>query len=237
MRYQPYYRITLTALLAFTSFFSQAQRKDSNNTSAIPVTDSTVEDRLIALALKSPLYLKSEHENKIDAYKLKKVKESWLNLLTVSTNYNINSNRGTNAGNIPVVYPRNSFGLNVPLGIIFSKGSDIKIAREMAILGNISQEQLRREIKVDILTKYKQYVSYAEMIRMQNKVIDDEQAAVLQTEKKFREGTTTIEAYNSIMKNLNNDMAEKQKLQLAQDILKLEIEAIIGVDLNSVLRK
>src|ERR1700733_7141546 len=48
------------------------------------VDDSVIEERLVELALKGPLYDASFHEVKIANYKVKSAKKSWFNLLTVS---------------------------------------------------------------------------------------------------------------------------------------------------------
>lgn len=196
--------------------------------------DSTIEDRLVALALQGPLFEKGEHQTKINDAQVKKAKGSYLNLLSVSTIYSFrNSSNDNNSVYLP---PGLNLGITIPLGLIFTKTSDIKIAKETRLLNLATQEQLRREVKADVLFKYRQYQTFTQMVVIQSRIIDDEQAAVLQIEKKFREGKTSIEEYNASTKNLNNELANRLKLQLSVDEMKLQLEALIGRSLESVLR-
>ena len=223
-------------LIACATSQLRAQKIISENERirALQVQDTvTFEERLVALALESPQYEGSKHQNNINELVLKKAKNSWMNLLTVSTNYNDQSFAKTNTPGT-YVYPKYFFGLNIPLGIIFSQRGEIKAAREVIELSKNNQKQLARNIRADILSKYKQYKTYGDLILLQNEVINDEQAVLLQTEQKFRDGKTSIELFNAAQKSYNSEIAKRLQLQLQQDLLKIEIEKIIGTKLEYV---
>ncbi|MGB3006844.1 MAG: TolC family protein [Chitinophagaceae bacterium] len=200
------------------------------------VTDSSsiIEEKLVALALSGPLYKGTEHQNKINEYQLKSAKNAWLNLLTISTNYNDQTFANTNT-QTSYVYPKYFFGLTLPLGTLFSR-TGVKSAKEGVEISKINQESLARNIRADIISKYRQYKNYFLLIDLQTQAVDDEETAFLQAKEKFRNGTITIQVYNASQKIYNDEFVKKLGLQLQQDLLKIEIERIIGTSLESAIK-
>jgi len=223
----------LLAVLVFFFFDSQAQKSAA---SVIRLDTSTViEEKLVALALQNPEFNNVLHQSKIDEYKLKGAQDAWLNLLTFSINYNDQSfakNQATTA----YVYPKYFVGVTVPLGTIFSK-TNVKSARESVEMGKNNQELLKRALREAVLTPYRQYRAYSELITIQSELVNDVQAELKQSEEKFRNGTITIEAYNAAQKSSNTELASLINLRLQQDLKKLEIEKLIGVKLETVVNR
>jgi outer membrane protein TolC len=216
--------------LAFCN--SQAQKSPA---SVLRIdTSSAIEEKLVALALQGPEIKNVEHQSKIDEYKLKAAQDAWLNLLTFSINYNDQSfakNQTT-----AYVYPKYFVGVTVPLGTIFSK-TQVKSAREGIEIGKNNEELAKRKIREDVLTAYRQYRAYSELITIQSELVNDVQAELAQNEEKFRKGTITIEAYNAAQKSSNTELAALINLRLQQDLKKIEIEKMIGVKLETVVNK
>ena len=225
----PFLAILIMVMLTSTAVFAQKQV-----TPPPASLDSSIEDRLIALATNGPTMDRSIIQDRINDAQLKKAKNSYLNLLTVSTYYNFQT-QPTNNQNT-VYAPGLNLGITIPFGIFFTKASDVKIAKETKQLNLATREQLKREIKSNILSRYKQYQTYLQLIVIESRIIDDQQATVSQIEKKFSEGKATVEEYNATSKSLNNELATRLRLQLQMDQMKLEIEAMIGVPLESVLK-
>lgn len=238
----------LLVILIVSSFTGvQAQRKGLYRSKADSLAylktlnqDSLIEERLVALALNGPQYEASDHQIKIAENQLVKARRSWLNLLALSANYNDQTFAKaptTTAGSPAYVYPKYFFGLTIPVGVIFAMGPEIKIARQGVAVSKNTQEELARTIRMDVLSKYLQYKNFNELLSLQNTVMVDEQASMEQTEKKFKNGTVTIEQYNTVNKVYNEDVAKKLNLQLQQDLIKLEIEKMIGTRLENVLKQ
>jgi outer membrane protein TolC len=201
-------------------------------------SDSVIQIKLVMLALQGPKYQVTGHLIKVSQYQLAKTKKSWLNLLALSGNFNDQTFAKTPVvatGTAEVVYPRYFFGVSVPLGVIFSLGSEVKGAKESVEVARSNQEQRAREIRTDVLSKYREFKNYGQLIGLQTTIVDDEQAAVKLAEKKFKDGTLSIEDYNTLNRAYNNDLAQKLNLQLAQDLVKLGIEEIIGIPLENVI--
>jgi outer membrane protein TolC len=157
-----------------------------------------------------------------------------MNLLTFSLNYNDQSFKQPPAGAV-YVYPKYFFGLNVPLGTLLSR-TPVKSANEAVQIGQLEQEKLKRKVKADVLTKYKQYKAQAELIAMETGMMNDVEAALSEAKDKFRKNELSFEAYNLVQRSRNDEYAKILNLKLTQDLIKLEIERMIGTSLESVLR-
>jgi outer membrane protein TolC len=200
--------------------------------------DTAIENRLVALAMQGPEYDASVHQNKITELDLKRTKSSWLNFLALSTTYNDQSfakQQTVPGATNTIVYPKYYFGITIPLGIIFSQGNQVRSAREAVALGKDQQEQLARTLKVAVLTKYRQYKSFNTLIEMESELINDVLAIAAQAEESFKKGGISIESYIASQRARNDEMAKNLNLKLQQDLVKLEIEKIIGIPLEGVL--
>lgn len=200
--------------------------------------DSLVQEHLVQLALNGPVYSVSGHQIKFAEYNLMRAKRTWLNLLSLSADWNDQDFKSpsTTPGQYAYVYPKYFFGVTIPIGLFFTMGPDIKKERENVAIAHDNQEQLARSIRADVLSKYAQYKSYGNLLEIQNNVVDDEEALRKQVEKKFQEGSITIEQYNVANKIYGEDLTKKLNLQLQQDLLKIDIEKMIGVNLESILK-
>ena len=114
-------------------------------------TSLSVEEKLVALALNGPYYAGTEYQNKIVGYQLKGAKNSWLNILSLSFNYN---NQAISNPNLPntSLFPKFFFGMTVPLGLVFSR-TEVKAAKakneETARLLNLQLQQSLLKIELE----------------------------------------------------------------------------------------
>ena len=199
--------------------------------------DTAVENKLVRLALAQPQYKQTEAQNKILDYQLRKQRNNWLNLLSLSTTYNDQSfAKPTENGTTAYVYPKYFFGVTIPIGLIVSNGSDIKITKQSQLIAKGQQAELAKSIKAEVLKNYKQYKANEKLIAIQTLVVDDQQVNFLSIEQKFKEGTATLDAYNEASKKYNDEVVKTINLQLQQDILKVELERLIGMSLEDALK-
>lgn len=197
--------------------------------------DSLIQERLVQLALAGPLYSESNHRIKYAEYNLIHAKRTWLNLLSVSADYNDQTFAKQNP-TVGYVYPKYFFGVTIPIGLFFTMGPDIKKERENVAIAHDDQDELARSIRADVLAKYAQFKAYGNLVSIQTNVVDDEEALRRQVEKKFQDGSLTIEQYNVANKIYGEDLTKKLNLQLQHELIKIDIEKIIGVNLESVLK-
>jgi outer membrane protein TolC len=200
---------------------------------SLPPAPDSIEEKLVALALTGPQFRTSESQNKINEYQLRSARSAWMNILSLSLSYN---DQSFQKAAIPgaYTYPKYFFGLNIPLGTLFSR-SQINAAKEGVKMGKYTQEQLQRTIRVQVLTKYKEYKNFGELIKLQNDVVVTEQAAVNKIEARINDASVSIDIYKGAIKSLNTEKGTLLNLQLQRDITKLELEQMIGTSLESVI--
>lgn len=201
------------------------------------LSDTANENKLVLLALQGPEYDETVHQGRINELEVKRAKMIWLNLLSVSTQYNDQSfkNQGQVVNGQTYVYPKYFFGITIPLGVIFSQSNTVKAARESESRGKDQQEIMARTIRTNVLTKYKQYKLYTSLIEMETEVINDVQANFAQAEDNFRKGTITVDSYIGAQRLKNDELTKTLNLQLQQDLLRIDLERMIGVPLDQVL--
>lgn len=197
------------------------------------VSDSIIEQRLVDLAVNGPLGDISGHQVAVANYKVKSARKSWFNLLTLSFNVNDQTYAAQPTGG-GYTYPKYFFGLVLPIGTIVSKGAEIKAAKEEVKIAEDLRINQQRQIRADILSKYRTFKNQRAHVVLQSQVVDDIHAAYLQAEKKFNDGSITIETYSDASRNYSSEMTKLLNLQLQQDLAQIEIERIIGVPLETV---
>lgn len=219
-------------LFVLTALFSSAKAQTTSNFNF----DSTslVEERLVQLAWQGPEMQKISHQTKISEYQLKAAQNQWMNLLA----FNVNYNEFTFQKNAPTtyVYPRYNLGFTIPLGTLLSRTA-VKSAKENIEIGKDNTEQTKRDLREQVLKAYKEYLAYGQLIAIQSELLNDVKTQLAQTEEKFRNGTISLDLYNSAQKNNNLETASLINLKLQQDLKKLEVEKLIGVKLETVLKK
>ncbi|HVX24699.1 MAG TPA: TolC family protein [Parafilimonas sp.] len=198
--------------------------------------DSITENRLVELALQQPKFDEAQAQRKTIDYQLEKERKAWLNLLSISANYNDQTFAGKRTNQTAYVYPRYFFGVTIPLGLIFSGGSDYKITKESATIVKDQELELQQTIKANVLGDYAQYRTYDKLIAIQNQSNDDAQAYYLQVEQKFSDGTATLEAYNDASAKYNEGVVKTVNLKLQQDLIKLDLEKLIGRKLEDIFK-
>jgi outer membrane protein TolC len=197
--------------------------------------DSLIQERLVQLALAGPVFSVAGHQIKYAEYNLIHAKRTWLNLLSISADYNDQTFAKQNP-TVGYVYPKYFFGVTIPIGLFFTMGPDIKKERENVAIAHDNQDQLARSIRAEVLSKYAQYKTYGNLLAVQTTVVDDEEALRKQVEKKFQDGSISIDQYNLANKIYGEDLTKKLNLQLQQELIKIDIERMIGINLESVLR-
>ncbi|MBC9915444.1 TolC family protein [Chitinophaga varians] len=227
--------------VASTSAFAQAPKPGtpvaatSANTTNAPFD---IRDRLVELALKNPGIKVRDFERDKAVAELNKAGASWLNYVTVSSNLNevsLGKYRGTTDPRNSLFYPLWNVGISVPLGSLVQKGSDVRVARRNLDIASAQQESAHRQIKAMILSKYHDYLMNKELLTIQNEVVEDDYAIFSQAEAKLATGGISYEEYSSASKKYNDDRFKKMNIERDLNVVKLEIEEIIGMKLDDVL--
>lgn len=219
-----------------------AQRPTGNKATTYPAgardTGKLVDirEKLVQLALQNPNYEVADRYVTIAKDQIKKAKSSWLNIINLNANLNefsITPPTGLAGG--ALYYPRYNIGANIPLDVFSSKSNDIKIAKQNLGIAEAQKNQRFREIKAQVLTKYEDYLMLKAQLESQNQVTQDAYLVYMQSEKDFSDGIIKQEEYN---KAVNLHKGEKDKSLILQrnfNVIKIELEALIGVPIETVL--
>lgn len=224
----------LTLLFLGVFFGAAAQDAPAGAPKVSPKDTSGIEAKLVLIALKRPEYDAAYHLIRNSNHELSKARNSWLNLLSITLNYNqFDFTPQTGAA---YVYPKYFFGLTIPVGFIFTRFSDIKIAKENQVIARDNQQELARTIAADVKTQYRTYLNYQSMLAVQINIVNDEQAVFLQVEKNFRDGKTGIDAYNTANKTYNSAILQQLQYKLLSDQTKVALEHDLGMTLEDALK-
>jgi outer membrane protein TolC len=237
-------KLLITLLLIFPSIqlFAQhlpASRRRDDSTfilRRIPPSDSVIQSRLVILALQGPRYAAATHQVNVATQQMNIAKRSWLNLLAISANFNEFDLPGHSQQSNQYVYPKYLLGVTIPIGLFFEMGPQTRAARESVSVYRSNQEDLARTIRMQVLSQYTTYRNYSALIGLENTILVDQQSALNQMEKKFQDGTATIEQYNIANKAYTDERVKMLNLQLSQDLVRLDIERMTGVSLDSVIK-
>jgi outer membrane protein TolC len=199
-------------------------------------TDSVTEKKLVELALRQPKFDEAAAQRKTIDLQLEKQRKAWLNLLSLSVNYNDQTFAGKSNTQTAYVYPKYFFGVTIPLGLIFSGGTDYKITKQSGIIARDQELELQQTIKAQVLSDYRQYRTYDKLLAIQNQSTDDAQAYFLHIQQKFADGSATLEAYNDASAKYNAEVVKTINMQLQQDLIKLDLERLIGRRLEDIFK-
>lgn len=205
-----------------------------------PQNQQAIKDKLVALALNNPTIRIRSAEREKSVSELNKANAAWLNYVTGSVNLNeitLKLKNIDDQNRTQLYYPLWNVGVMVPIGSLFTKGSDVKIARKNIDIATEQQEVAKRQITAIVLTKYQDYITTKAQLVMQEELLDEDQAAFDQAEAKLAAGGITYDAYSNIAKKYNDGRVRKLNLERDLIVVQLELEEIIGTKLETVIGK
>jgi outer membrane protein TolC len=207
-------------VLVFAALTSVAQNQSSSTYSPnVKTSETDIREKLVQLALQNPNYEIADRRVSIAEYNLRKAKGSWLGLFSAQGNLNelsLKSNGGGNGLNGQIFYPRYNFSLTLPLDFFSAKSNDVK---------------------AEVLSKYEDYLMNKEKFELQARITQAEYTRYKLAEKDFEENRITAEAFNKIEAVYFEQLMRKTEMQRNLNVVKLELEEMIGVPFDDLLTK
>lgn len=202
--------------------------------------DSTIKDirqRLIELALPGPDMEIADRNEIIAQQQLQRSKRTIMNQLIVTGNLNEFSIKGSQpTQNQANLFPRYNIGLQLPLGVMFTRAKDIRVAEQNVAIAHAERSKAYGEIKAIILKNYEDFLMYSALLDVQTKSTSAEYLNFLKVESDFENGAATEDAYNDALKKYNEEMTKKINTQRNREIARIEIEKYILVPLDDVIK-
>lgn len=247
-------------LLVFSFFFSNlaysqtTPPKQYSSRSTYSLTDtvknSDIRERLIQLALNNPAYEVSDRLTNVAYYQLHLAKGNWLSTISAQGNINEYTINPSSAGYTTITtgttvskianqsyYPKYNFGLSLPFDIFTRNINNVKIARENYLIAQANKNDKFRQIKADVLTKYEDYLLAKQKLELQIQMTQDAYTNYQIAERDYRLNVIKAEDYSKAYKNWAGEQVTKLDLQRNLNVTKIDLEKIIGVKLEDVLRE
>jgi outer membrane protein TolC len=215
---------------------ANAVQKSAPATGTTLISDTGIMDikeKLVQLALQNPELEIADRRIAIAEYEYKKNKTQFLNNIYVSGNLNEFSIK-TNTPN--QFFPRYNIGATIPLDLFVTRDKDLKIAKENIGIAAAEKNQRYRLIRAAVLSAYEDYLMNKEMLELQSQIAQDVYTNFLRSEKDFSQGIISQEEYNKSFKSYSDEQTKKITLTRNFNVSKLELERMIGVPIDEVIK-
>ena len=236
----------LVLLLLFCNFVhgQVAKPKQYSSRSTYNLTDtvrnSDIRERLVQLAMNNPAYEVSDRLTSVAYYQLHLAKGSWLSAIGFQFNanqYTLAKQHDTGTTSNPIYYPQYNLGIAIPFDIFTRNSNNVKIARENYLIAQANRNDKFRQIKADVLTKYEDYLLAKQKLELQIQMTQEAYTNYQIAERDYRLNVIKVEDYNKAYKNWAGEQVTKLELQRNLNVTKIDLEKIIGVKLDDVLRE
>ena len=176
-------------------------------------------------------------------YQLHLAKGTWLAALSAQGNLNeftIQSIAGTGSAttnSIASYFPKYNFGISIPFDIITRNSNNVKIARENVYIAQAQKNDKFRQVKAEVLTKYEDYLLAKQKLDLQSQMAQDAYSNYQVADRDYRLNVIKAEDYNKAYRTWADEQIKKLELQRNLNVTKIDIERLIGVKLDDVLRE
>jgi outer membrane protein TolC len=200
---------------------------------------NNIREKLVQLAMQNPSYEMADHAALAASYQINIAKSAYLGLITAQGNineYTVFGAPSVNGQRVPYYYPIYNVGVNIPLNIFTTTPNNTKIAKENYYLATAAKNQIFREIKADVLTKYENYLLAKQLVELQGRITQGEYATLKRAESDFAENLIKLDDVERTQKIYINEQVKSLTLQRDLNLSKIELEKVIGVKIEDVER-
>ena len=223
-------------ILSFKSSFSQ---NIDYNYIIIPegAQDLTVEERLVQLAWKNnPVSNINNNNIQIAKHNLTLAQTSWLDNIVITGNVNeFVISPESDEFNRAQFFPLYNIGARISLGELIINPQKAKIAR---VEYENEMERLNQQklfIRAEVLRRYNAYTSSQAIMEIQSEKTENALNTFNLVEEQFLNGNSPVETYNAAYNNYKNEQIELERLENDVRIAKVNLEELIGVDVETII--
>ncbi len=203
----------------------------NNDTSQI----TNIREKLVQLAMQNPNFEIADRKVSIANYQLSKAKGEWLSVIVPSVNLNELTLQPKGSGN--QFLPLWNVGVAIPLNFYTQRKNEVKVARENLYIAEAEKNQRYREIRTQVLTKYEDYLMYKDILDLQSRVTQDAYLNYRQKEQDFKDDLIGVDVYNNAFALYKEQQVRKLTDIRNYNVSKLELEQMIGIDIDELLQK
>ncbi len=233
-------KVLILFLFSSSIAYGQVNPPKYNATSTYSLTDTirnfNIRERLVQLAMNNPSYEITDRLSTVAAYMIRIAKGNWLS--TISGQYNANEftlfpSKSPSA----IYYPKYNFGLSLPFDIFIKNSNNVKIARENYLIALATKNNKFRELKALVLTRYEDYLLARQKIEFQIQITQEAYDNYKIAEDGYRRNLIKADDYSKAYRNWVTEQITKLDLQRNLNVTKIEVERVIGVKLDDVLKE
>jgi outer membrane protein TolC len=227
----------LILVLTFTCGLVAAQAQITESYATRKKLDSMiysdVREKLVDLAFQHPEVVINEAQMSMAENNLTKAKWSWLNMGFAQFNINEFTLTGSPSA---VFWPKYNFGINMPFDIVTRTRADIKNARENMDITTAMREDTYRKLRAEVLSRFEDYLFHRELYETSSVVVDEAYSAFLSMQEKYKIGDVNDIDYSITFRQFNDAKMRQRENERDMNVSKLEVERLIGVKLEEVLK-
>ena len=233
----------LIRILTFGAFFplaALAQNIDYNKI-VLPqrVIPNNFEERLIQLAWKNHPANKTVVKNVDIAHSEKNMARfKWLDDIYAAGNLNEYTlkKQETTPNTLPtnIFFPRYNFGIRLSLGTFFNTPGNVKIANGKLVNAEYAVDERKLLLREEILGDVEKLKQYYKFIKLRRQIKEDFFTMYKDAEKRFSTGEMKIEAFRAAVQSYYNQAELVVEAQTNFNGVKINLEALIGIELSEV---
>jgi outer membrane protein TolC len=136
-----------------------------------------------------------------------------------------------------LLFPRYNFGVQLPLDIFNRQRNTVQLARNEQAVAAENLNIYKRELRVQVLTLYQNYLAQRRLLQAQNEAVIDAETQLQGITDQFRKGEREVADLNEAKVNLNNAKLRVITAERDLQVARIELEGLLGVGLERVLGK
>ncbi|HEX5668689.1 MAG TPA: TolC family protein [Chitinophagaceae bacterium] len=227
----------LILVLTFTCGLVAAQAQITESYATRKKLDSMiysdVREKLVDLAFQHPEVVINEAQMTIAENNLNKAKWGWSNMFFAQFNLNEFTINGSPSA---AFWPKYNFGINMPFDIVTRTKAEIKNARENMDITTAMREDTYRKLRAEVLSRFEDYLFHRELYETSSVVVDEAYSAFLSMQEKYKIGDVNDIDYSITFRQFNDAKMRQRENERDMNVSKLEVERLIGVKLEEVLK-
>ncbi|HTE29498.1 MAG TPA: TolC family protein [Chryseolinea sp.] len=223
-------------LFVFGSVATSAQSIDYNK---IIVTEQvsaiSFEEKLVQMAWRNHPSNKVAVQKVEQAQTLRsKARWSWLDNIYVEGNYNEFTGKDEIDAVARAFYPRYNIGVRLPLGTFVQTPLSAQAANDQVLISEYNVNSKKLEVRENIMMAVERLKEKFKIVKLRERIQEDYFLMFQSAEKKFKAGEVTLESYRQTSQAYYLKEEEIIQARSSFNQQRIEIEAMIGVELKDV---
>lgn len=195
-----------------------------------------VEEELVSLAMKNNAAIKAlPYKVQLAEKNFAMGQRSWWDIVKFQSNLNeFNLNPENNSRSM--YYPRYNFMISFSLSDFVVIPRNVRTRKLGAEIARLDADGQRSAIRSDVLKRYNHYLSVKDRLAIQRKLESEISVNLEVARNKFNQSNETYEVLSALTEKYYSLQMATKELEESLDEARLDIEALIGVKLNTVIQ-